>query len=147
MKIKLLLTLISVLVTSSCQSQDVSKVDFLEGTWKIENKETYETWTKKGDVFEGYSFKEINGQKRVLETLSIENQDGKIIYTAQVPNQNNGKAIPFILNTKIKEFSSFENLQHDFPKKIQYKKIDGTKIHVSVLGENDKGFSYYIIKQ
>lgn len=131
-----------------CSAQHLSRVSFLEGTWKIENKDTYEKWIKVDNRFVGHSFKMVEGQKIILETLTISKIDGKITYHALVPDQNNGNAIPFTLNTGLKaNILSFENPEHDFPKKIQYKKIDAAKIHVSVLGEDGKGFSYYIIKQ
>ena len=146
--IKLLSFVMMLHFTITCEAQDLSEVSFLEGTWKIENKDTYEKWEKNGDVYEGHSFKMIGGQKRIMETLTIKVLNGKIKYYALVPNQNNGNAIPFTLNTEFKgDILSFENPAHDFPKKIQYKKISGTKIHVSVSGEDNKGFSYYILKQ
>lgn len=60
---------------------------------------------------------------------------------ATVPNQNNRNAIPFILNREITDKLSFENLVHDFPKKIQYQKLSPKEILVKVLGSENKGFS------
>jgi len=90
----------------------------------------------------------INGnQKKISETLLIKIIGNQIVYEATVPNQNDGKAVQFILNNEIKSYLSFENLDHDFPKKIQYKKITEDEIIVSVLGENGKGFTYTQLKQ
>lgn len=146
--ISIFASLCFLLLTTSCQGQ--SKLDdlqFLNGTWKIEGKSTFEQWDFKNDTFIGSSYKMQGDTKMVMETLQIAVVDESIVYEANVPSQNEGKTIPFELNTSISDTFSFENLNHDFPKKIQYKKITDAKILVHVLGEDDKGFSYYIIKQ
>lgn len=144
----LLMTLISIVFNSCAGQENLNDLNFMIGTWKIENKETYESWEKINDSkFEGESYKIIQGQKQTIETLSIKVKENKIIYEATVPNQNNGKAISFELNTTNKEIISFENLNHDFPKRIQYKVINDSKILVNVFGNNNQGFSYYQVKQ
>ena len=114
----------------------------------MENKENYETWKIKNEnELEGSSYKMKADKKIVSEFLSIKKIEGKVIYTAQVVNQNDGKPIEFVLNKEVKNKISFENLTHDFPKKIQYTKLDETTLFVEVLGENDQGFSYKMMKQ
>ena len=81
------------------------------------------------------------------ETLSIKITGHHIVYEATVPDQNEGKSISFTLNDSIKEYLSFENIGHDFPKKIQYRRITKDEIEVSVLGEEGRGFSYRQLKQ
>ena len=146
---RLLIYVLLVSINFSCSAQnELKKLDVLIGTWKIENKNTYENWVQQTqDIFIGESYKKAGDAKTVTETLSIKIVDGNIIYEATVPNQNNGKTIQFKLNKSNTELLSFENLQHDFPKKIQYKVIDANKLLVNVLGENDQGFSYTLIKQ
>ncbi|RYG19729.1 MAG: hypothetical protein EOO07_06280 [Chitinophagaceae bacterium] len=146
---KLLIVLSSLcLFLTTPKITDLKDLHFLAGTWKVEKKESYENWTlnAKG-ALEGSSYKIKNGTKQIDEYLSIKISDIKIIYTAKVVNQNDGKPIEFILNTSVKDKLSFENLAHDFPKKIQYTKRNDTTLFVSVLGKDDKGFSYNLIKQ
>ena len=95
----------------------------------------------------GHSYKLNNNQKTISETLTIKKAGNQIIYEATVPDQNEGKTIQFILSTKIKTYFSFENDKHDFPKKIQYKKITDDEILVTVLGDKGEGFSYTQLKQ
>jgi hypothetical protein len=150
MTTKLILSAIfCALFTFSCNSQsNISELDYLEGTWKVENKDTYETWKKDNKTnFTGTSYKLKNDVKRVTETLAIILKDNKIIYQATVPNQNEGSTIDFVLNSTAKDMFSFENLEHDFPKKVQYKVIGQNKLLVNVFGENDQGFSYYLLRQ
>lgn len=139
---------ITILLFSQSGKDTLEQVHFLEGTWKTENKETYEVWKKNADgTMEGYSYKLKAGEKVISEYLAIKLIDGNLTYQARVPNQNNGQTIPFVLNKAIQDQLSFENLSHDFPKKVQYKSLDAKTIQVSVLGEGDKGFRYRIVKQ
>lgn len=114
----------------------------------MEGKEQYEVWeSSKNKELIGYSYKFNDNQKIITETLSIKIIENNLIYEATVPDQNEGKPIPFILNKKIKEYLSFENIKHDFPKKIQYKRLNEDEIEVTVLGDEGKGFSYKQLKQ
>lgn len=139
----------SLFIFINCKAQEnLKNLDVLLGTWKVENKSTHESWTKVSDSeFEGISYKLIGVDKKVSENLSIQIIDNQVMYHATVKNQNQGKTISFELNSKEKELLSFENLNHDFPKKIQYKVITNDKLLVNVLGENNQGFSYYLIRK
>lgn len=143
------LIILFLMITSSCNSDSAffEKLSFLKGTWKVEGRENYETWNMEKTQLIGESYKMVEGKKIVSETLKIEQSQDQIIYTATVLNQNNGAGIPFTLNTNITDQLSFENPEHDFPNKIQYKKLSENEIFVSVLGKDGKGFSYKIIRQ
>jgi len=118
------------------------------GTWKIEGEDQYEVWeTNKNKELIGYSYKFENNEKSLTETLSIKEIDNQTFYEATVPDQNDGKTIRFTLNNDIKAYLSFENLEHDFPKKIQYRRINDNEIEVTVSGDEGKGFSYTQLRQ
>ncbi len=145
---KTLISIFLLCLLVSCKENKTSRIEFMIGTWKVENKEQYEVWEKtENKELIGYVYKFSNDQKEINETLSIKIIENKIIYEATVPDQNEGRTIPFTLNSDIKEFLSFENLEHDFPKKIQYKKINENEIKVIVIGDSNKGFSYTQLKQ
>lgn len=147
MKIVLLTIPLFILVVS-CNENKSPSLDFLVGTWKIDEKEQYEYWEKNEEnELIGNSYQLVGNVKSISETLRIRKAENQLIYEATVPDQNDGKTIEFILNPNISEFLSFENANHDFPKKIQYKKINSDSIEVHVLGEKDRGFSYLQIKQ
>lgn len=121
--------------------------DFLQGTWKMEGKEIYEHWDKLTDKsLLGFSYKLNNGQMKVSEYLEIKQHDKLTIYTATVVNQNHGNAVDFKL-TKTNNSFTFENPNHDFPKKIVYQKLSDTQIFVQVSDGNNNGFSYKMYKQ
>lgn len=145
---QLKLLVVSLLFSLSFYAQNgIEKIDFLIGTWKMEGKNTYEHWSKEGNVLRGESFNVKDAIKYVTETLKIEQIDGTLVYTASVMNQNDGKGIPFKLNTEIGDKLSFENMTHDFPKKICYTQLTDTEIFVEVLGDNDEGFSFKMVKE
>ena len=126
----------------------MESVDFLIGTWKIESKNQYETWAKESNSeLIGHSYEVNENQKFILETIAIKMIDNQMIYEATVPNQNEGQTVQFALNPEIESYLSFENLNHDFPKQIQYHKISDNEIKISVLGDDEKGFSYKLIRQ
>lgn len=141
------LTTLIALFTGSF-TPEIKDLHFLAGTWKVQNKENYETWIlKEKELLEGNSYKIRNGNKQIDEYLSIKVSGDKIIYTAKVMNQNNAQPVTFELNKMVKDKFSFENPTHDFPKKIQYTKRNDTTLFVAVLGQDEKGFSYTMIKQ
>lgn len=79
--------------------------------------------------------------------MAIKKIGDQFVFEATVPDQNDGKTIQFILNTEVDTLYSFENDNHDFPKKIQYKKMGTNQLKVNVLGAEESGFSYIQIKQ
>lgn len=132
----------------ACSENKLSRADFIIGTWKMEGKEQYEKWELSNNKeLIGYSYTFKDSQKIITETLSIKILENTVIFEATVPDQNEGKTIPFSLNNEIKDYLSFENIDHDFPKKIQYKRINENEIEVTVLGDEGKGFSYKQLKQ
>jgi hypothetical protein len=131
----------------STQSDKLQKLSFLKGTWQIEGKQTYESWQIDGNRMVGESYTMKDDKKYVMEALEIKAQDKDIIYTATVKDQNNGKGIPFVLHIIDDTTYSFENETHDFPKKIQYTILSNKELLVKVLGANDQGFSFKMLRK
>ena len=145
---KILTSICILCLLLACSKNKLSRVDFIIGTWKIEGKEQYENWELSNNKeLIGCSYKFKDSQKIITETLSIKILENTVIFEATVPDQNEGKTIPFTLNNEIKDYLSFENIDHDFPKKIQYKKINENENEVTVLGDEGEGFSYKQLKQ
>ncbi len=120
---------------------------FLQGTWKMENKDTYEHWDLLNDqTMKGFSYKLKNGKMEISEYLDISNAANKVIYTATVLHQNQGKGVVFTL-TKSDSTFIFANPGHDFPKKITYKPLSNNEIWVEVSDNNQKAFTYTLKKQ
>jgi uncharacterized protein YciI len=122
--------------------------DFLQGTWKMENRDIYEHWDRLNENnLKGFSYKIENGQMVISEYLDISHSEKETIYTATVLGQNQGKGIEFKLAATDNSTFVFENPGHDFPKKIVYQELADTLIFVQVLGGENKGFSFRMQKQ
>jgi uncharacterized protein YciI len=120
---------------------------FLQGTWKMENKELYEHWDKLNEsTLKGFSYEIKDGQMLISEYVDITKTNNEIIYTANVVEQNHGNGVKFKL-TKTDSTFTFENPNHDFPKKIVYQKLSDKEIYVQVSDGKQKGFSYKMKKQ
>ncbi|WP_107037437.1 YciI family protein [Brumimicrobium mesophilum] len=143
---KHILTLLIFFAVESTFAQS-SIPDFLIGTWKMENKEVYEHWDKLHEnTLKGFSYNLKDGQMFISEYLEIRRDTNKIIYSATVLKQNSGKAVYFTL-TKQDSIYTFENPNHDFPKKIVYQKLNDKEIYVQVSDGKQKNFAYKMLKQ
>jgi hypothetical protein len=94
----------------------------------------------------GFSYSLKGGIMVVLEYLDISRNDNEILYTATVLDQNQGKSIHF-KSTESDSMFVFENLKHDFPKKIVYRKLSETGVGVEVSDGDKKGFTYLMVKE
>lgn len=146
MTMKYFFTIIIILISNLCFAQTTIP-DFLLGTWKMENKETFEHWDiLNDDTLKGFSYKIKDGQMEITEYLDIVKNNNKVFYTATVLNQNQGKGVDFEM-TKTDSAVTFENFNHDFPKQIVYKQLSDTEIFVKVSDGKQHGFSYKMTKQ
>lgn len=119
---------------------------FLEGSWKMENKEVFERWdVLSEESMKGFSWKMEEGQMIVTEYLDISRRNGKLIYTATVVDQNEGKGVEFVLKSAGETYI-FENPDHDFPKRISYQKLSDSEIWVEVTDGDQRNISYKLIK-
>jgi major membrane immunogen (membrane-anchored lipoprotein) len=117
----------------------------LQGTWKLENKDSYERWDLvNSNTLKGFVYELTDGKMVVTEYLEISKKGNDIIYTATVLNQNQGIGIDFILKTSDGLFS-FENPGHDFPKFIRYQFISNNKMKVTV-GTDENNFILHFQK-
>jgi len=120
---------------------------FLEGLWQREGKEEFEKWEKSGGfLFNGRGYRIKNGQEETTETLEIKNIGDKLFYLATVSDQNNGATVKFRATTNTRTALVFENPQHDFPKRIAYRKLSATEVFVEVTGSGGRGFSFKMKK-
>lgn len=143
---KYILTHVFLLLASQAFAQS-GFPHFLQGTWKMENKEIYEHWDSVNNQhLKGLSYEIKNGQMAVSEYLDISRKNGEVTYTATVLNQNKGKEVRFKLSKTDSTFT-FENPDHDFPKKVFYKKISDTEVFVRVSDGKQKASAFKMHKQ
>lgn len=111
----------------------------IEGLWKIENnsENSLEEWSCISDsLMIGKSYTINNKDTIINEFLKIKAIDYAFYYSAKVLNQNNAEEIFFkLIKSEYKTFT-FENPNHDFPKRIIYNLSQKNRIVASI--ENDK---------
>lgn len=124
----------------------VSFPSFLEGTWKVDNKEQYEEWDRTNEnELKGLSYALKNGQKIVSEYLKLIKINDRIIYTALVVGQNNNQEVSFELTYQDSTYT-FVNEEHDYPNYIRYTPITTNRLRITVEGKSGKISSFYANK-
>lgn len=117
----------------SAPATDLSSLSWLSGNWAgvKDGVEMEESWlAPKGNMMLGLH-RDVRGNKTVsFEFLRIEAKPDGITYWASPGGR---PATPFRLAESRKDFASFENPQHDFPKKIIYWMADGA-LHAKIEG-------------
>lgn len=117
---------------------------WLEGTWKITTAkgQIVETWKAVNDsTYQGRSlFVRAAGDSSLQETLRLERSAGEWSYISAVVGQNDNKPVFFSLIYVGKEEFISENLHHDFPQRITYRRW---KDHIlaSIEGRNNSRYA------
>ena len=128
--------------------QIIHKTDWLIGNWQRVSKEgtLTEAWTQLNDsTFAGRSFFISNGDTLSSELISLEQRNGKLYYIPTLADQNDGKAVVFTITSLTDSSATFENPEHDFPQKIDYRfqKPDSLIAEVSaVMNGNQKTINF-----
>jgi hypothetical protein len=117
-------------------------ISWLTGNWISKNSKRIivENWEKVSEnTYEGYSETRSMDKKNVLnfESLRLVSMSGGIFYMAKV--SHNQLPIAFKLTQCSDSLAVFENPDHDFPKKIQYRLVSTDKIIV-LVGSQANGF-------
>jgi len=139
------------------ECSSLNQLQWLEGTWYEQkasqentstekpSKQTVEQWT----VISPYTLKESGSviereNKTHIESLRIVKMSGEVFYIAKV--KHNSLPIPFKLMKCSDDQYFFENQNHDFPKRIDYYKIDEKTMRVKVSEDGVKGFEILFSK-
>ncbi|MEJ5048997.1 DUF6265 family protein [Chryseobacterium culicis] len=140
MKTTLILAMIGLSITSSRtpQQHEMKKIEWLLGTWETKTSKgnLYETWTRKSTTeFQGKSYYLKQKDTVLFESVRLVEIDKKLHYIVSVKNQNNEQPVDFSSNLiKDPALLVFENLQHDFPQTIKYKKMGKDSLWAEISG-------------
>lgn len=153
---KLLLLFIPIAVFCSCNNgpvaeevavavagkSDLQQLEWLLGSWENLSAEgnSYERWKKISDTQYGGIGFVLSGSDTVFyEQLLLEQRKDGLYYIPVVRNQNNAEPVPFKLSSATNETFIFENLQHDFPQQILYRRVTPDSLYAEISGtENGK---------
>jgi hypothetical protein len=128
----------------ACQSRvgnqytQLSKTSWLIGSWQKQSAKGIltESWQRLDDsTFVGQSFFVSNNDTLSSESIRLEQRKGKLYYIPTVVDQNDGNAVVFTQTNLTDSSVTFENPEHDFPKKIYYRfqKPDSLFAEVSAI--------------
>ena len=136
-----IIILFTILTLSSCKKASkenkLTAVQWLVGTWENKTDEgTFsESWTKANDsTYNGTSYF-IKGKDTLHNEHIVLSQQGETVqYIPTVKGQNNDQPIAFRLTSQTANQLVFENLKHDYPQKIVYKKITADSLVATISG-------------
>jgi hypothetical protein len=117
---------------------DFEKLKPIAGTWvnKRQRGDIYESWNRKGEKeFAGMSYTLSNADTMPLEKVRLYMQGSEIIYAPVAVGQNDDKQVLFKLKSITGNRFVFENLQHDFPKRIVYDFRSADSLYAHIEGE------------
>lgn len=119
------------------QEGKLHQAAWLLGTWKntVSGKISYETWRRENAFTYNAQAYRLNGHDTIVsETIKLMEEKDGLLYMPTVRNQNQGTEIRFYLKAFNDSSMLFENQAHDFPKRIQYRKINADSIVAEISG-------------
>jgi hypothetical protein len=130
---------------SAATTRDISRLTWLTGDWQTppgEKAQIDEHWiAPAGGSMMGLSRTVANGKVVEFEFLRIEQRGDAIYYVAYPQGRCSGT--DFKLTNLSGQEAVFENPQHDFPKRITYRKnSDGSLVASIDGGPNTKSLSF-----
>ena len=157
---KKLIYILSIIFLVSCKNNSsenkfakLEKMNWLIGNWEqtLPDGTLKETWTKQNDsTFSGDSYF-INTKDTVhFESIKLVQTAEELNYIATVVGQNNEEPVAFKLTSDADNTFTFENLAHDYPQKISYKKVSETNLIATISGKQqgkDSKESYPMVKK
>ena len=120
--------------------------DRLIGTWKLvsDDEDQYESWIKNNDnTFSSTVFVVSGKDTTVSEKIKIYPRDGKWDFETIVTGQNKGKPVDFLSTHLNDSLVQFENLNHDFPKLINYTLQSEMNLRAFIAGKTDTIYFHY----
>lgn len=134
------ITVVSCKLNSKKEFEKLNELSWLLGKWenKLGEGKIVENWNKTNDsVYTAESFF-IKGKDtlHVEKIVLIQNNDD-VFYIATVQGQNMNQPVEFKLNQENEGSFSFENPTHDYPQKIEYKKVTDSQMSATVSGKQE----------
>lgn len=134
----LLLVLCGFSQESTFTQSDFEKLRPIVGTWlnKRARGDIYETWARRSEKeFAGMSYTLAGADTTPLEKVSLYITGTQIVYAPVAAGQNQEKEVLFKLKTIEGGRFVFENLNHDFPKRIVYDFRSNDSLYAHIEGQ------------
>jgi hypothetical protein len=135
---KKIVTVCVLILTSGVLNAQHKEFSWLKGSWKIANKNMFETWevAADGKTLNGSSYKISASDTTMLERTKIAFKGNSLFYIADVAGNN--APVEFAITWFNDVSFVAENPRHDFPKLIRYKLVDSNGkqfIHAAIEGD------------
>jgi len=124
--------------TSAAEGRQAPRFDWLSGQWcgESDGESLEEFWLpSKGNLALGVGRTIKGGITTSHEFLRIQTRDGATRLTAL---HNGQSPTAFALTASGADWARFENPEHDFPKRIEYRRV-ATGLHAEIAGPGDDG--------
>lgn len=119
-------------------SQTFNDLNWLLGSWRMkqEGVEFAEIWTKKDSTsFSGKGIGVSGNDTIFYEEIQLQFKQGEICYNVKSRGQNDNETVSFkLVNHGINTFV-FENIEHDFPSLIIYKRLNENHMEAWIEGK------------
>lgn len=146
MKSTIITSIIAAICLTSCKTdssnksfEKLEKMSWLVGEWenKMPDGILTETWTKSNDsTFTGKTLFIKDKDTLHSEEIVLTQKGETLLYIPTVKGQNDNKPVEFKMSeTKTENEFAFENLKHDYPQKIVYKKVNETNLVATISGK------------
>ncbi len=135
------LSILFIIIISSCSSPGPALPGWLEGEWETGNINGFagEIWSIHNDtMMSGQGLASADGRIIVTENISIFISKGKMYYAAKVSAQNDGNEILFKAILMKEDHLVFVNPEHDFPTRIVYLLQDRNKLEINISGRDEE---------
>lgn len=134
---RLYILIVFVGLIGELQSQTVNDLNWILGSWvmKSEGFELTETWTKTCDsLFIGKGIGLAGKDTVFQEEMQLSFRENGIFYIVKAHGQNNNEFVLFkLMNQGLNTFV-FENMNHDFPNVIVYRKMGESRLDAWIEG-------------
>jgi hypothetical protein len=98
-----------------------------------------EIWTPAGpDLMVGLSVTTWPGKPAQFEFIRVQSKDGRLVYVAQ-PGGTPPTEFEWSAAASTPDTAVFANPQHDFPKRVAYRKVDARRVLAWIDGGADGG--------
>jgi hypothetical protein len=145
--------LIGLAGATAAESPDCTSLDtvaWLVGAWQAESRDRLisETWARVSPITlegRGVTRSRADGAIRDSEDLRLVAMGDGVFYFAKV--SHNERPVAFRLTACAGDTLVFENAAHDFPRRIEYRRVDGARLEVHVSDGADRGFRLDFTRQ
>ncbi|MFV8332134.1 DUF6265 family protein [Flavobacterium sp. GSP14] len=135
--ILLLLSIFSCKESDANEKEKIKAANWILGNWESKSDEgkLTESWSKVNDsTFQATSYFIKEKDTIHFETITLQQKDDVLTYSATVLGQNNDKAVAFKQTNETPKQLTFENLKHDYPQKITYTHKTTIELAVKISG-------------